>query len=272
MRSRCFAACFWFFALLAACRGGSGAKPRVVVTTFAVFDLARRIAGPDADVVLLAPPGKRLEDFRPTPETEQQVTGAGLGVLIGSDLDAWLVPMMKKAAEKGRILKLADRVPPLLRPLPGEGGTGEVRVPLDENGPIDVHIWLDPQRALLIARAVTDQLGRLDAAHAGGYRTRSLAVTQALEALDKELEARTSAWKARSFAADHDDFRYYAQRYHLEARGAGASTGAGPQAQGIALDSVGGTAGVDSYEALLRHDTDALEKALAGSAPNLPDH
>jgi hypothetical protein len=67
-----------------------------------------------------------------------------------------------------------------------------------------------------------------------------------------------------------DDFQYYAERYRLHA---GVVEASSPRAT---LDAVGGTAGLDSYEALLRSDTDVLERALSASSgavpPNGPGH
>ncbi len=250
--------------LASGCRHPAG-KPRVVTTLFPVYDLTRRIAGPDADVELLLPPGTSPEGFVPGPDVEPKVAGARLAVTIGLDLDPWLAAMMTRVSPKGRVLRLADRVPTLPRPDSAAPGAPAA---------VDVHVWLDPQRAVLMARAITDDLCRVDGDHALAYRTRGVAVGHALEALDEELEKRTAAWQGRSFVTVHDDFRYYAERYHLAtARLAPAKA---EHAALVTLDPIGGTSGVDTYEALLRWDTDALEKALsapsATAPPNGPGH
>ncbi len=189
---------------------------------------------------------------------------------------------------------------PAPRPPPGLRRAQAVDDPRLPN-PVDPHVWLDPQRALLMARAICDELCRVDPDHAVGYRTRSLAVTQSLDSLDREILARTAAWQQRSFVTMHDGFRYYAGRYHLDvALAIEGNTGRGPSLRadqkllqqlrerhpgGVfgepqldseharilahaanlpfgVLDPLGGTGGVDSYEALIRSDTDVLEKAL----------
>ena len=162
-----------------------------------------------------------------------------------------------------------------------------------------------------MTRAICDELCRVDPDHARGYRTRSLAVTQSLDNLDREILARTTAWKQRSFVTMHDGFRYYAGRYHLEvALAIEGNMGRSPSIRvdqrllqqlrerhpgGVfgepqldaeharilahaanlpfgMLDPLGGTGGLDSYEALIRNDTDVLEKALLSvPAPSAQD-
>jgi len=306
-------------AVLPACHRTPRPRAKVVTSIFPVYDLTRRIAGEDADVVMLEPVGSSPHTYTATPGDVERSTGANLAVMIGLDLDAWLEPLMTRVgAPKGRILRLADRVPTLPRrvSLTEEAGQAKRDATRRAGEPdprgvegIDVHVWLDPQRALLMERAITDELCRVDPDHAKGFRTRGLAVTTSLEALDTELEQRTRGWKHRSFATLHDAFRYYASRYHFDVvaavdmqpgartpiryeqmvlsrmreRGATAIFGepqldsrpsqtlshAGPFAYGV-LDPIGGTAGVDSYEALLRHDTDVLEKTLETQPPAAP--
>jgi len=302
-------------ALAAGCHHGPRVKTKVVTSIFPIYDLARRVAGPDADVVMLEPVEVSPHQFTSTPAAMQAATGANLAVMVGLDLDAWMQPVLTRVAEKAHVLKLADRVPTLPRaPSLEDEGNQAMRaaarrgIPQDDPrtaDPIDAHAWLDPQRALLMARAIGEELCRVDPGHAQGYRARSLAVTQSIDALDREVEARSARWKQRSFVSLHDAFRYYAARYHLDVvatvepypgirpsirydqlvlrrlheRGAGGVFGepqldATPahtlaQAANIpygTLDPLGGTSGVDSYEGLIRYDTDALEKVLAAPA------
>jgi zinc transport system substrate-binding protein len=303
--------------VLAGCHRKPHPRAKVVTTIFPIFDLTRRIAGPDADVVMLEPAEVSPHGYAPSAGAVEQSAGASLAVLIGLDLDAWLPLLMERASPTARILKLADRVPTLPRQesLTEEGEETKRRAaaargqpdPRGESG-IDVHVWLDPQRALLMARAIADELCRIDPDHTTEYRKRGLELTSSLDALDKEIEARTLSWKQRRFATLHDSFRYYAARYRLEiAAVVEQRTGVRPplryegmvlarvrerHAAGVfgepqldsqpartvaqaanlpygVLDPLGGTGAVLSYEALLRADTDALEKVMR-EAPAVP--
>jgi ABC-type Zn uptake system ZnuABC Zn-binding protein ZnuA len=230
-------------------------------------------------------------------------------------------------APTARVLRLADRVPTLQKAPSLTDETKQAkrqaakqeaarRGEPDEDplpNQIDAHVWLDPQRAVLMARAIGEELCRVDPRNAKGYRARSLALTPSLAALDHEVEERTGSWKQHAFVTLHDDFHYYAARYHLEvAASVEAYAGVRPSirydqlvlrrlrersAAGIfgepqldsqpaktlaqvaqlpygVLDPLGGPPGVDSYEGLIRADTDALEKVLlppATAGPAVPE-
>lgn len=92
-----------FLGSLAACKGGDkgggGAdKPRVAVSIFPLFDVARRVAGDRLDVVLVLPPGRSEHSYDPTPGEMAKIAKARLGVSVGLEMDAWLEKIVKGAA------------------------------------------------------------------------------------------------------------------------------------------------------------------------------
>jgi zinc transport system substrate-binding protein len=280
--------------------GSAGAvaegKPRVVVSIFPVYDLVRRVAGPDADVLLLVPPGRSEHGFDPTPRDSETAAKATLGVMVGLGLDPWMEKLVKEAAPSARLLKLGDRVPTLTVEDDRDHGDHD-----PDKGTLDPHVWLDPQRAQLMVRAVAEELGRADPGHVLGYRERATALDKELAALDKEAEARTKALTRRGFVTFHGSFQYFAERYRLDvlavvervpgeqpssdhvskvrkvlkdtnapalfsepqldARPATSLAGEEKIPVGV-LDPVGGGPDTDSYEKLIRFDVAQLEKYL----------
>jgi ABC-type Zn uptake system ZnuABC Zn-binding protein ZnuA len=265
------------------CRPKPHERARVAVSIFPIYDLARRIAGEDADVALLLPPGSSPHAPKLGPEAESDVAHAKLVVGVGLGLDEWLTPLLAKADPKVRVLKVGDRVPTLSSSV----------------DTVDPHVWLDPQRARLIATAIVEDLARADASHAMAFRKRAEALDASLGALDKEIEQRTAAWTTRGFVTFEPSFGCYAERYRLQVLGVVEKTpGTAPTeaesaalatlisthklraifrdpqlpaapAEAIArdthvtlsvLDPLGGASEeTDSYEELLRFDTAALE-------------
>ncbi len=200
-----------------------GDRARVAVSIFPVYDLTRRVAGPDADVTLLLQPGKNEHTFDPTPREIEEVSRARLGVMVGLGLDPWMEKLMKDAAPKARVLKVGDRVPTITITQEAVGeeeahaaAKGKEEDHDDKAGATDPHVWLDPQRARLIVKQIAEELARADAAHAAGYRERASVLDASLEKLDKETEERTKAWKTRGFVTFHGSFGYYADRYKLQ--------------------------------------------------------
>lgn len=204
------------------CGAPPGGKTRVAVSIYPIYDLVRRVTGPDADVALLLPPGKNEHTFDPTPHDVEEVAKSSLGVMVGLGLDPWMERLMKDAAPKAKVLRVGDRVP--TRKVELEAlGEEEAHKPGEkddddhdhEKGALDPHVWLDPQNARLIVRAFAEEIAKLDAAHAVAYRERAATLEGELEALDKELEARAKALPKKGFVTFHGSFGYFAARYGL---------------------------------------------------------
>lgn len=209
----------------------------VMVSIFPIYDLTRRIAGPDADVTLLLQPRKNEHHFDPTPKDVENAAKSKLGVMVGLGLDPWLEKLMKDAAPSARVLKVGDRVPTLTikedpigaddhehddddddhdhKAADGGKGNDDHDHHHEGKGAPDPHVWLDPQRASLIARAIAEELGRVDAPHALAYRERATELDKSLNALDKEAETRLKALKRKGFVTFHGSFSYFAERYRL---------------------------------------------------------
>jgi ABC-type Zn uptake system ZnuABC Zn-binding protein ZnuA len=268
----------------------------VSVSVFPIYDLVRRVAGADADVALLVPPGRSEHGAEAPTGAREAVAGARVAVMVGLGLEPWMEPMLKEAAPRARLLKVGDRVPTLVLRPDGTAAPGD-----EDQGAPDPHVWLDPGRARLIVRAVAEELGKADTAHAIDYRKRATALDASLAALDTELETRTKALAIRGFVSHHGAFQYLADRYKLEVLAVlTPSPGAPPSAahlervRGVLsakrvpalfrepqldpspvklladeaklplgiLDPVGGSPETDTYEKLLRFDVAQLEAHL----------
>jgi zinc transport system substrate-binding protein len=178
---------------------------------------------------------------------------------------------------------------------------GEAHEEHHHHGAFDPHFWLDPVRAQTAVDRMAELFSRLDPEGAAGYTERAERVRGELDALHREIEGRARSWTRRTIVTFHGSFGYYAERYGLtiaaviepfpgreptpryiqEVLGAVAAAHAAalfsePQldrhpAQVIAdsahvplfeLDPIG-TGATESYEALLRANTDVLARALA---------
>jgi ABC-type Zn uptake system ZnuABC Zn-binding protein ZnuA len=202
--------------------GSANERPQVTVSIFPVYDLVRRVAGPDADVTLFLQPGRNEHSFDPTPKDVETAARAKLGVMVGLGLDPWMEKLMKESAPKARILKVGDRVPTLTMkddPVGADDHEQNAAHGHDHGhegeGAPDPHVWMDPQRAQLIVRAIAEELARVDPAHALAYRQRATEVDNALSELDKEAEERLKSLKRRDFVTFHGSFGYFAERYRL---------------------------------------------------------
>ena len=288
------------------CKQESTGKTRIAVSIFPLYDVVRRIAGPDADVTLVLPPGHTEHSFDPTPKDVEEVSQAKIGIMVGLGLDPWMEKLMKDAAPTAKIVKVGERVPTLtVKDDPIGDEAAHKTIPEDDHdhdkGATDPHVWMDPSRVRVMVKAIGDELSKVDAAHANGYRERATQVDGEIDKLDKDVEAQIATWKTRGFITFHGSFNYFADRYKLQIIAViepfPGSTPTGeyieevlkvvtekkvtalfgePQldprpAKTIAdqakiqlgtLDPVGGTPETDTYEKLIRYNVATLEKFL----------
>ncbi len=198
-------------------------KPRVAVSIFPLFDVARRIAGDRIDVVLVLPPGRTEHSYDPTPKEMQKLAGARLGVAVGLDLDSWLEKIVKGAAGDGvTFLELGPRAQP--RPM-GKEHIGEDEAQAasgapddDHHGANDPHFWLDPVRMAMTIDSMVDAYGVLSPKDrdAGYFKGRGAEVHKALGELHARIDARSKKWTRKSIVTFHGAFGYYASRYGLD--------------------------------------------------------
>ena len=87
-------------------------------------------------------------------------------------------------------------------------------------GEYDMHLWLDPANAAVMAGAVADALARLDPEHESVYRENAAALEARLHALDEELAEAFAPVTDRGFIVFHDAWQYLDTRYGLRAVGA----------------------------------------------------
>ncbi|MDD9989401.1 MAG: zinc ABC transporter substrate-binding protein [Spirochaetaceae bacterium] len=88
-----------------------------------------------------------------------------------------------------------------------------------EHGEFDMHIWLDPVNAAVMAEAITDALSEVDPANAATYHDNEHDLIHELEDLVEELDASLAPIRDRPFIVLHDAYRYFEDRFGLNAAG-----------------------------------------------------
>lgn len=286
--------------LAVACAPARPERRLAAASIFPLYDVARRVAGDRTPVELVLPPGQTTHVFDPRPRDVARLADARLVFAVGLGLDGWLGSIVKSAGgDRARIVELGPSVDPLRVPERILMAMGPDH-PSGPGSP-DPHFWMDPVRMQRATGLMAEALDALDPEGASGYRARSEEVRRSLALLHEEIARRAAGWKRRKIVTFHASMLYFADRYGLEVtavveprpnqeptphylaelleivRGeAPAALFSEPQmdprpARVLAadtglplyeLDPVGGGPGVDSYEKLLRHDADVLEKAL----------
>jgi ABC-type Zn uptake system ZnuABC Zn-binding protein ZnuA len=182
--------------------GASGERVKVAATIFPLYDIARSVAGPVAEVVLILPPGAIPHTFEPTPASVRALSGAETLFVIGHGLDDWAARLARGAG-----------VP---RVVPVDAGIVLRRENAEDRGRVDPHYWLSAQNANAMARTVAAELARRAPSRRAEVE-RSLATYLArLDAADAEVRGMLADLPTRRIATFHDAFGYFATAYGLE--------------------------------------------------------
>jgi zinc transport system substrate-binding protein len=166
--------------------GGDSAQrnPNAVVAAFyPLAYAAEQIGGAHIHVTNLTPAGAEPHDLELSPDDVAKVKAAGLVLLMGHGFQ----PQLERAARESQanVVTLLDT--------PGLDRVGN-----------DPHVWLDPLRYAVLARAV-----------AGTLHADSAPFLARLRALDRDYRAGLARCARRELVSSHAAFGYLAKRYRL---------------------------------------------------------
>ena len=88
-----------------------------------------------------------------------------------------------------------------------------------EHGDFDLHVWLDPENAVLMTYEIVEALSEADPDNAAAYETNGYALIDRLDALMAEIDAELAPVRDRPFIVLHDAYRYFEERFDLNAAG-----------------------------------------------------
>lgn len=163
------------------------ASPRIVAAEAVYGDIARQLAGPDAQVVsLLTNPGGDPHLYEPGPAAARALAGADVAIANGAGYEPWFDRLLSVSARPSMAVLRVDR---LL-------GAGRGANP---------HLWVDPASGPALASALAEALATRDPAHAAAYRARLAAFAQSA----RPVAARVAELRA-AFATRHPPLRFAA--------------------------------------------------------------
>lgn len=213
---------------------------RVVATIKPVHALAAAVMGEVAAPGLLVRGGGSPHAYALKPSDARALQEARVVIRVGENLEAFLSRAIASLAANATVVSFAGTPGLTLYTARAgglwethdhaehahhdahENGDGHAGHAHDErpHGDYDPHIWLDPENAGLIAAHLADVLGRAYPEHAETFRANARALRQRLDKLDAELRAATAPLGNKPFILFHDAYRYFEERYGLNAAGA----------------------------------------------------
>lgn len=224
--------------------------PAIVVSIKPIHSLVASVMDGVGEPMLLVESGGSPHGYTLKPSQASAMADADLVIWIGEGMESYLSAPIESLVRDDRVLELADLSGVVVLPL-REGGVWEPHGHGDtehadddhagddhadeehaedehadehadedhahEHGHAwyDPHLWLDPQNALVMARAIADRLVALDPGHREAYEANLAALTDALERLDGELATMLTPVRATPYIVFHDAYQYFERRYGL---------------------------------------------------------
>ncbi len=88
-----------------------------------------------------------------------------------------------------------------------------------EHGVYDMHFWLDPDNAIIIATAIATRLAEIDPAHAQTYTDNSKAFAIILNQDKLKWQKALQPYKKAPYIVSHDAFQYFNNYFSLDGVG-----------------------------------------------------
>ncbi|KGM17762.1 hypothetical protein N867_13745 [Actinotalea fermentans ATCC 43279 = JCM 9966 = DSM 3133] len=187
---------------------GSDDGIQVLASIYPLAYAAERVGGDLVSVSTATPAGTDPHSVELSPRQLRDVGDADLVVYLGGFQAAVDEAVSERAPDHALdVATVAD-----LQPLPA--GAADEHAD-DEHGGLDPHFWLDTERLAAAARAIADDLARVDPDHAQTYRANAGVLADELAALDDEYAAALTTCDSDVVVTSHAAFGYLTERYGL---------------------------------------------------------
>jgi zinc transport system substrate-binding protein len=195
---------------------GAAATPRVLASIKPIHSLVAAVMQGAGTPALLIGGAYSPHSFSLKPSDARKIADAQIVFEVGPDLETYLTAAVPALAPHVRVVALEDA--PGVRRLPARRG-GLWEGDKDDVGPNDPHVWLDPQNAIAMTRAIAAALSRADESHAALYAANAQHSIARLAALEKQLAARLAPARHKRYLVFHDAYQYFERRFGLSAAG-----------------------------------------------------
>ena len=188
-------------------------KLKIISTVFPPYDLARQIAGDNADISILLPPGSESHTYEPTAKEIIEIQNCDIFLYIGGENEQWAEKIISSnKSDSVKTVKLIDCVKTL-----EEAELHEEEHEEEHSHETDEHIWTSPKNEQLMLTAVYDAICEADPENKAVYTKNKDSYNKQLTELDKAYkEAVGNAKNKTIIMADKFPFRYLAEEYGLD--------------------------------------------------------
>ena len=212
----------------------SKSRPLIALSTYALYDAAKNIAGESMECFCVLPYGVEVHDFEPTPKIMARLHDADLVVFSGAGLQPWTHTFEdeKNGLDMSGYMKLLDAA---------HHDDDEEETGHHHESEFDPHYWLDTDNMIKAVNVLKEKFTKLLPANKELYNANAEAYIAKLKEIDAQYRQKMLTCKIDTIVVDHNAFSYLAQKYgfHVESI-SGLSPDAEPSAKvmGSIIDKV----------------------------------
>ncbi|TGB01379.1 metal ABC transporter solute-binding protein, Zn/Mn family [Halobacillus salinus] len=221
-------------------------KVKIFTTVYPLQYFAEQIAGDEAEVTSILPPGSDPHTFEPTTKEMIEIAEADLFIYNGAGLEAYAEKIADSVeSEDVRIVEASQGIDLKEHVHEGEASREEEHAHEEEgshedehaheedahdegstheeegheghnHGDQDPHVWLDPTLAAELAQNVKDQLVEVDPENESLYQQNFEDLEKRLQELDQTFHQEIEDLPKNEIIVSHAAYGYWEQAYGLE--------------------------------------------------------
>lgn len=212
------------------------AGPKVVTSIVPVHSIVSAVMGETGTPELLLQ--GRLSEHSATfkPSQLASLGEADIVFIIGEGAEAKLTQLSGSETVNGKIFVQLALAPGVVTRPVRQGGAwepddhdheaGEEEAGHDhdhdhDHGVLafDPHVWLDPENAKAMAKAVAAELSKIDSANASAYESNAASFAAKIDAESAEISKALEPVSQQPFIVFHDAYQYFEKRFGLNGQG-----------------------------------------------------
>ncbi|ACO76350.1 ABC transporter, periplasmic binding protein [Azotobacter vinelandii CA] len=202
--------------LFVGCVASATAEVRLLTSVKPLQLIAAAVQDGTGSPAVLLPPGASPHHYALRPSDVRALREATLFYWIGPDLESFLPRVLE--GRQGPSLAVQTLPGLQLRHFEAAGNEDE-HDHAHHPGSLDVHLWLLPANARLIAERMAADLAAAAPDNAARYQTNLADFRTRLEALDRRLEARLEKLAGKPYFVFHEAYGYFEAAYGLRHAG-----------------------------------------------------
>ncbi|SJZ83560.1 metal ABC transporter substrate-binding protein [Garciella nitratireducens] len=195
---------------------GQATKKKVYTSIYPIYDFTKKIGGDKIEIELLTSPGAEPHSFEPSAKDMAKIEKSDLFLYNGLGLDSWAEKIAQSLSNQGKkalaVAEIEEIHPMIFTEQDENHHQGQQS---HEHGIYDPHVWLDPMNAEKMAKAIKEQLVRIDSENKEYYEKNFITFQKQLKELDENYQKSLSQVEKKDFIVNHAAFGYLANRYGL---------------------------------------------------------